>query len=74
MVFSQEPFSIAINKNQGLSSNTVYNILQDNQGFLWLCSNDGLAKYDGSSFKHFVAENQSSLAGSALQQDVYGRI
>lgn len=74
LVFSQEPLVIAINKNQGLSSNTVYNILQDKQGFIWLTSNDGLFKYDGASFKNYVAENQSSLAGSALQEDIYGRI
>ncbi|MES2588387.1 MAG: histidine kinase [Bacteroidota bacterium] len=74
LVFSQEPLAISINKNQGLSSNTVYNILQDKQGFIWLTTNDGLFRYDGFSFKNYTNENQSSVSGSALQEDVFGRI
>ncbi|MFN5416648.1 MAG: histidine kinase [Flavobacteriia bacterium] len=74
LVFSQEPLAIAISKNQGLSSNTVYNILQDKKGFIWITTNDGLFRYDGFSFKPFANKNQSSLSGSALEEDAFGRI
>ncbi|MFA6468465.1 MAG: two-component regulator propeller domain-containing protein [Bacteroidota bacterium] len=37
----------------GLSNNSVNNILQTNDGFLWVATKDGLNRYDGQSFKHF---------------------
>ncbi len=37
----------------GLSSNRVFNIIQDRQGFYWIATADGLNRFDGSSFKVF---------------------
>jgi len=37
----------------GLSSNTVYSIIQDQAGFLWFGTDDGLNRYDGYKFKVF---------------------
>jgi PAS domain S-box-containing protein len=34
----------------GLSQSTVRGILQDNQGFMWFCTQNGLDRYDGYSF------------------------
>jgi signal transduction histidine kinase/ligand-binding sensor domain-containing protein len=39
-----------ISIEQGLSHSTVYCILQDSKGFMWLGTSDGLNKYDGYSF------------------------
>jgi len=35
----------------GLSQNVVNSILQDYQGFIWICTNGGLNRYDGINFK-----------------------
>ena len=40
-----------INRAQGLSQNTVNQILQDHLGFLWLATENGLNRYDGYGFK-----------------------
>jgi len=37
----------------GLSSNSVFEILQDSRGFIWLGTIDGLIRYDGYNFKIF---------------------
>src|SRR5688572_1071086 len=35
---------------QGLSSNEVYEVLQDKHGFIWFLTANGLNRYDGYSF------------------------
>src|SRR5690242_8258274 len=42
-----------ITDKQGLSSNSVADVLQDEQGYLWIATDDGLNRYDGSTFKIF---------------------
>ena len=39
--------------DDGLSQTTVYAIVQDQQGFMWFATQDGLNKYDGREFKIF---------------------
>ncbi len=48
----------------GLPSGTVLGILQDQQGFMWFATADGLARYDGYQFKTFRhdPENPNSLS------------
>lgn len=39
--------------NQGLSQNSVVSVAQDDEGFLWIATQDGLNKYDGRQFLVF---------------------
>jgi len=38
----------------GLSSSEVYDIAQDNQGYLWFATDRGLTRYDGVTFEQFA--------------------
>ena len=54
--------------DDGLPSNTVHNIVQDGQGFLWLGTDAGLCRYDGTEVRLFpIAENGTDQYVSALQ-------
>lgn len=63
--------------NEGLSQNTVYSILQDHEGYIWIGTTDGLNKYDGYDFtiyKHDI-NDKNSLTNSqinALLEDKKG--
>ncbi|MDC1106974.1 ATP-binding protein [Prolixibacteraceae bacterium] len=39
--------------SNGLSNNTISSLLQDNQGYLWVGTYDGLNRYDGYNWKTF---------------------
>lgn len=49
-----------INSNNGLSENTITSICQDDQGYMWIGTHDGLNRYDGNSFKKFIKTNNPS--------------
>ena len=44
---------------QGLSHSSIYCIAQDNYGFLWFGTMDGLNRFDGYSFKIYRRDNNS---------------
>lgn len=63
----------------GLSQNTVMNILQDAQGNMWFATWDGLNKFDGYTFKTYKAQlsNRISLTNNRVDfiyEDKYGYI
>ena len=53
-----------ITSNQGLSHNTVYAITQDEKGFMWFGTREGLNRYDSYQIKNYYINN-SKLGGSA---------
>ncbi len=52
-----------LNTSNGLSNNQVYDICQDQHGFLWFATVDGLNCYDGYTFKVYknIPGDSSSL-------------
>ena len=50
----------------GLSNNTVYCSVQDNKGFLWFGTKDGINRFDGINFKifHIHNDNAEKLIGA----------
>lgn len=66
-----------ISLEQELSHGTVYSILQDRRGFLWIATEGGLNRYDGYEFKTYMHNpmDSNSIANSnvsAILEDRYG--
>ena len=57
-----------LNLDEGLSQSVVLDTLQDQYGFLWLATQDGLNRYDGYQFKIFKAnpDDPGSLSDSFI--------
>lgn len=73
-IWAQNPYTLKITENDNLPSNEIYDLIQDKKGFIWISSTKGLSKYNGVSFKNFNSTEQTSLAGSSIVEDIYGRI
>ncbi|MCB9257680.1 MAG: histidine kinase [Chitinophagales bacterium] len=73
-VYGQEPYSLKLNKSNGLPDNSIFNIKQDSCGFIWIASLEGLTRYDGVNYKTYLSKSQTSKPGSAIQEDSFGRI
>ena len=72
--FGQNPYYYSIDKTNGLPSNSVYDIFQDSKGFMWFATGKGLCRYDGSVFKTYTSDTQTSKSGSCINEDSFGRI
>ena len=53
----------------GLPGSTILSIQQDQFGFIWIGTNDGLCRYDGSTFRIFRHEpgEEQSLSDNYIQ-------
>ncbi len=68
-----------LNVTDGLSQSTVNAIAQDEQGYLWFATADGLDRYDGYQFKHYRHDRYDPYSLSqnevqALLVDDLGRL
>ena len=63
----------------GLSQSTVFDIIQDSEGFLWFATQDGLNRYDGYSFKIYYSDANitNSITDNNIQvirEDSFGNL
>jgi ligand-binding sensor domain-containing protein/serine phosphatase RsbU (regulator of sigma subunit) len=67
-VYSQQLRFKHITNEEGLSTNYVSTIVQDDKGFMWFGTQDGLNKYDGHNFTVFKNDptNQNSISSSEI--------
>ncbi|MES2873463.1 MAG: PAS domain S-box protein [Bacteroidota bacterium] len=54
------------NNKNGLTQNSVADIVQDEEGYLWLATEEGVLRFDGTNFKVFNRENTSGLHSSTF--------
>ncbi|MGA1978045.1 MAG: two-component regulator propeller domain-containing protein [Bacteroidales bacterium] len=60
---------------QGLSSSKVYSVIQDRNDWIWLGTESGVSRFNGSKFENF--SSRSGMAGGgvkSLAEDSLGRI
>ncbi|MVM35438.1 response regulator [Spirosoma sp. HMF4905] len=92
LLFSLFPFALSAQPTQrtatgwqeltisdGLSQGMIFDLKQDQKGFIWVATKDGLNRYDGHNFKTFTHDpyNPFSLsdnACSALLLDRHNRL
>lgn len=76
---AQEPSNTSfvfrhITTSDGLAGNDVRNIIQDHKGYIWIATDNGVQRYDGSgfiTFHHDPANAQSQpLHDSALSKNI----
>ncbi|MCU0462177.1 MAG: SpoIIE family protein phosphatase [Bacteroidales bacterium] len=60
---------------QGLSSSKVYTILQDKNDWIWLGTESGVSRFNGSGFTNFTAADGTAGSGvRSIAEDTIGRI
>jgi len=62
--FSQIPGLTQFTTNNNLPSNTIYDIVQDENGFMWFATDYGVSKFDGLVFNNFTVND--GLAGNEV--------
>lgn len=63
----------------GLSQTTAQYLFQDNKGYMWIATTDGLNRYNGHEFEvyRYRDEDEKSISGnyiSAINEDEYGNM
>lgn len=73
---AQNPVAFSITTEEGLPNQTIYSVIQDKKGFIWLGTDAGLYRYDGIRFKEYKNSKQLSriLTGFVIDTDgkIYG--
>lgn len=68
---SQVRFS-SITSENGLSNNSVWDIIMDSRGFMWFSTMDGLNRYDGIDFKLYRHDpNDTNSLSDSLIYSIY---
>ena len=62
-LYSQTPPYYHYTSSEGLPSSTVFDMLQDKEGFMWFGTLNGLSRFDG---KHFINFNEKDGLNSAV--------
>jgi ligand-binding sensor domain-containing protein len=73
-IYSQNPVAFQISSEEGLPNQTIYSIIQDKKGFIWLGTDVGIFKYDGIRYYQYKNSKQKSRSITGLVQNTNGDI
>ncbi|HRQ30354.1 MAG TPA: two-component regulator propeller domain-containing protein, partial [Saprospiraceae bacterium] len=72
---TQNPYIQHYTTSNGLPSNNVYRVFQDSRKFIWLATDAGVARYDGTNFKYYTSKDGLNTSEVIhIQEDSQGRI
>lgn len=69
---AQHPYYYNIGSEQDLPSSEIYQIKQDNFGYIWIGCDAGLFRYDGFRFKQYSNSRMTGRSISDLKFDPFG--
>ena len=72
-LWAQNWYHTHLSKSDGLPSNEIFNIFQDQKGFIWIASEEGLTRYDGIYFKNFYTPPYAQQIGLIYQTGWAGK-
>ncbi len=52
---------------EGLPSNAILDLIQDQKGYIWIATHDGLARFDGAKFTSYTVRNTSIIRSHAIR-------
>ncbi|WP_291722246.1 two-component regulator propeller domain-containing protein [Bernardetia sp.] len=52
---------------KGLPSNAIIDIIQDQKGYIWIATHDGLARFDGARFNNYTVRNTPIIRSHAIR-------
>ncbi|WP_345939985.1 ligand-binding sensor domain-containing protein [Shewanella colwelliana] len=59
------------NVSEGLSQSTVTSLVEDQYGYVWIGTLNGLNRFDGKTFKHYFSENNNTSLPSSFIRSLY---
>lgn len=73
-LLGQNPVAFQIGSEEGIPNQTIYSIIQDKKGFIWLGTDAGLCKYDGIRYYEYKNSSQKSRSVTGLVESNEGII
>ncbi len=74
-LISQDYNYVRYTSRDGLAGNTVFDMCQDKDGFLWFGTNNGLSRFDGERFVNYtVKDGLPDNEVLTVLSDSYGRV
>jgi len=71
---SQSFFATNYTTKEGLASDEIYWIIQDQKGIIWIGTDAGLSSFDGTTFTNYATPSTKDQSITCLLEDKNGRI
>ena len=71
---AQSPCYWKLTDDDGLPNMEVYGLYQDTKGYIWIATDGGIVRYDGTSITHYTHPRQRRNSAADIQEDHKGNI